>query len=1044
MKVAFSRGTAEILEMCGRSLFGKINRVRIQETGEICACMEIDYSIISTEERTKLQREIDILPHLLHKHVVRYLESVYDDEAKMSYLLMEHFTLGDLADVIRSYRKEHTRIDEDRIWRIFAQLLIAMEYCHSVRKPNAIHVGAIVHRNIIPSNVFVGEGDLIKLGYFSLHQVLGNNSLIRDAESPFYTAPEILQQLPYTEKADVWSLGCIIYELCTLQRPFIELEGEGLVDVIMRSGHKPVTNEYSQELRDAIDLMLSIDPNARPTAAALLGQPKFGAIGVHKAMLDAKNSDIDMLISDIKEKDLSLKKAVDEIAELHRQVDMLRKEADDAEATNSSTEQQLQMAIEALEHVEKENQKLVDSYDEEVKVNRKSQLKIKEQTEQIDSLADTLESLNGVLVSHEKEIKTLNKSLDDKAHHINTLERRISTLSADKDAQQAEIANFECLLTSKDAELKMLKDELETLKHHTSSLEEEKEKMRLEIERLSSNAARVPEQELQIEGLSSKIVYLEESAASGERDLCEANQRINILSSELEKVRQNAGTIESERDTIARECAALDEKFKMALDEKACLSAKLESYESLIADQKVQLREWSALISELKEKLHLINLQLYNKARECEDKTVEITRMSEIIDSLNAKLDHTSSELCSLKAASQTILQEKAERDILLEKTERQLELEKSRSALRNYGQIQPRYLANRYKAYTQIPKLTIKSNPEDTPLMMAITKNQSLDGLLKYAGVQDRDGRTALMRAAYYNNVPAVRLLIATEGGMRDADGNTALMYAVERENPTCVGLLAATEAGCLTARGLSALMRAACNGSSKIVELLCSLEGGLATPEGITALMLAALVEDASSVSLLLKRESGMMLPDGTTAMLMGTSTGNISVIRALFYFEGRSKDSLGRTPLMVAAEMGHLEAVRFLAPTQTGAVTTDGETALMIASSRGHAEVAQVLYYREAGITRPDGWTAMMYAASFGHCSVVEILLRREGKLCTTRGWTALMSAVANNHFEAVRLLAPIEGSIKDSFGKTALDQAREINDKEMVTFLSTSLV
>ena len=49
MKVVFSRGTAEILEMCGRGLFGKINRARIEDTGEIYACMEIDYSIISTE-----------------------------------------------------------------------------------------------------------------------------------------------------------------------------------------------------------------------------------------------------------------------------------------------------------------------------------------------------------------------------------------------------------------------------------------------------------------------------------------------------------------------------------------------------------------------------------------------------------------------------------------------------------------------------------------------------------------------------------------------------------------------------------------------------------------------------------------------------------------------------------------------------------------------------------------------------------------------------------------------------------------------------------
>lgn len=1044
MKVVFSRGTAEILEMCGRSLFGKINRVRILESGEIYACMEIDCSIISTEERAKLNKEIDILPCLVHKHVVRYLESAHDEEAKMSYLLMEHFTVGDLADVIRSYRREHTRISEDRIWRIFAQLLIAIEYCHSVKKPNAITVGSIVHRNVIPSNVFVGENDIIKLGYFSLHQILGSGSFIRDAESPFYTAPEILQQLPYTEKADIWSLGCIIYELCALQRPFIELDGASLIDVILHNGYTAVSNDYSQELRDAIDSMLNIDPNDRPTAATLLGHPKFGAIGVHKDMLDAQNSDIDMLISTIKERDISLKSATNEINELHRQIDALRKEVGDVESINSCTEQQLQMVKEALENVEKDKEKFVDLYEKETIANKENQLKIQEQIEQIDSLAGTLESLNGVLISHEEEIKILNKKLDDKERHTDNLERRINALLTDKNAQQADIANFECLLASKDAELKTLKDELDALKCHSSALEEKKEKMDLEIERLSNHAARIPEQKMQIEVLSNKVLYLEENAALGERNLCEANQCIATLSSELSKIRQHSTEIESELAIVRKEYAALNEKHNAALNKESYLSAKLDSQESLIADQKAQLREWSFLISELKEKLHLSNSQLNNKVTECSNKTAEITKLSDMISTLNAKLDQTSLELCDLRLTNQTILQENAEHTVALEKTEKQLELEKSKSALRSYGKIKPKYVANRYKEYTQIPKLSIRSSPGDTPLMIAITKNQPLDGLLKYTGIQDRYGCTALMRAAYYNNVPAVRLLVASEGGMRDTDGNTALMYAVERENYVCVSLLVTIEARSLTNKGLSALMRAAHNGSPKIIELLCGLEGGLATPEGLTALMLAALAEDAASICFLLKREGGMTLTDGTTAMLMATSTGNMSVVRALFYSEGRTRDSLGRTPLMVAAEMGHLEAARFLAPTQTGAVTTDGDTALIVASSRGHTEIVQILYYREAGIARPDGWTAMMYAASFGYSSIVEILLRREGKLRTNRGWTALMSAVANNHFETVRLLAPIEGAIKDDFGKTALDQAKELNDSEMVAFLTTFLV
>lgn len=1043
MKVAFKCGTAESLEMCGRGLFGKINRVRIQETEEVYACMEIDYSIISTEERIRLKREIEILPHLVHKHVVRYLESVYDHEAKMSYLLMEHFTLGDLADVIRSYRKEHTRIEEDRIWRIFAQLLIAMEYCHSVRKPNAIHVGSIVHRNIIPSNIFVGEGDLIKLGYFSLHQVLGSNSLIRDAESPFYTAPEILQQLPYTEKADVWSLGCVVYELCTLRRPFIELEGESLVDVIMHNSYEPIMNEYSQELRDTVSLMLSIDPNARPSAADLLGLPKFGAIGVHKTILDAQSRDIDILITDIKSKDLSLKKAAADISELHNQVETLKKEAIDAKGINSAMELQLQSTTEALQRVEEENRKLVKSYEEEVRASNERQLKIKEQTEQIDSLASTLENLNGILVAHEEEIKVLNKNLDDKARDISTLERKISSLLVDKDAQQAAITNFECLLSSKDAELGELRDESEALRCQVSSLKEEKVKMCLEIEELSVQVARVSEQETQIEALSDKVASLKESVASGKRKVCEARHCNDTLTLDLNQTRQQLVAVGSEKTRISEKYTTLTAQYEATLDENACLAAKLKSYESLMADQKARLREWGALIPELNEKIYLMTLQLREKAQECEGKALEISKLTETVDALTTELGHTSSELHSFMTANQVIMQEKDKCTAALEEAERQLELEKSKSTWRSHNNAQSKHLLNKYKEYIQIPKLVIKCNPGDTPLMLAVTKNQSLKGLLAYAGVQDQYGRTALMRAAYHNNVPAVRLLVATEGGLQDTDGNTALMFAVERENHACVSILAGVEANRLTSTGLSALMRAACNGSPQIVELLCSLEGGLATPEGLTALMLAALAEDAKSVSILLKRECGMLLLDGTSALLMATSTGNMNVIRQLFYSEGRIRDASGRTPLMVAAEMGHLEAARFLAPTQTGAVTTDGETALMIASFHGHAEVARILYYREAGITRPDGWTAMMYAASFGHCSIIETLLRREGKLCTDCGQTALMNAVANNQFEAVRLLVSAEGTIKDASGKTALDQAIELNNADMVAFLTTSL-
>lgn len=83
-------------------------------------------------------------------------------------------------------------------------------------------------------------------------------------------SPEVCESKPYTFKSDVWALGCVLYELCTLEHPFQADNLLGLVYKIVREEPKPIQEVYSQELHDIVKLLLTKDVNLRPTIQQLL------------------------------------------------------------------------------------------------------------------------------------------------------------------------------------------------------------------------------------------------------------------------------------------------------------------------------------------------------------------------------------------------------------------------------------------------------------------------------------------------------------------------------------------------------------------------------------------------------------------------------------------------------------------------------------------------------------------------------------------------------------------------------------------------------
>ena len=83
-------------------------------------------------------------------------------------------------------------------------------------------------------------------------------------------SPEACQSQPYTSKSDVWSLGVILYELCTLEYPFAGNNLLSLVNLIVCQKHAPIPKIYSTELSGLIDLLLAKDPKDRPSVREIL------------------------------------------------------------------------------------------------------------------------------------------------------------------------------------------------------------------------------------------------------------------------------------------------------------------------------------------------------------------------------------------------------------------------------------------------------------------------------------------------------------------------------------------------------------------------------------------------------------------------------------------------------------------------------------------------------------------------------------------------------------------------------------------------------
>jgi len=138
-------------------------------------------------------------------------------------------------------------------------------------------VRAFLRRDLKTQNVFVAADGTLRLGDFGVSKVLSCTTALASTAvgTPYYLSPEICENKPYDHKSDVWSLGCVLYEMLTLTHPFEGASLKLLILKIIRGKYPPVSARYGKALRDVLDAMLSKNPAKRPGVNDILKKAPF-------------------------------------------------------------------------------------------------------------------------------------------------------------------------------------------------------------------------------------------------------------------------------------------------------------------------------------------------------------------------------------------------------------------------------------------------------------------------------------------------------------------------------------------------------------------------------------------------------------------------------------------------------------------------------------------------------------------------------------------------------------------------------------------------
>ena len=254
----------QILSKLGEGAYSTVYKVMRKVDKKIYALKKVKLLNLSEKEKENALNEVRILASVKSNFVVSYKEAFFDEKDRTLCIVMEFADNGDLLNKITEHKKRSIFFDESTIWSIFIQLVRGLKSLHDLN---------ILHRDLKCANVFLFSNGEVKIGDLNVSKVTRGGLGTTQTGTPYYASPEVWNDCPYDSKSDIWSLGCVLYEMITLKPPFRAADMEGLYKKVTKGQFSKIPDIFSNDLHQIVIFLLQVNPKLRPSCDQILNHP---------------------------------------------------------------------------------------------------------------------------------------------------------------------------------------------------------------------------------------------------------------------------------------------------------------------------------------------------------------------------------------------------------------------------------------------------------------------------------------------------------------------------------------------------------------------------------------------------------------------------------------------------------------------------------------------------------------------------------------------------------------------------------------------------